>query len=199
VSRGKVIPLRRGSPSDVAEISDEALVAACAVGDRGALGLMFDRHQRAVYRFLGRTAGTDARDLDDLVQATFLEAYGAARRYRGGSSVRAWLFGIAVHVTSHHVRSEVRRRALRASLAEQPAARAARPDETVERGELLTRIGEALADLPRALRVAYVMCVLEEIPGVEAARTLGIPEGTLWRQLYQARQALRAALEGRRP
>ena len=40
------------------------------------------------------------------------------------------------------------------------------------------------------------MCDVEEIPGVEVAEVLGVPEGTLWRRLHQARRALRAALDG---
>jgi RNA polymerase sigma-70 factor (ECF subfamily) len=43
--------------------------------------------------------------------------------------------------------------------------------------------------------VVYLMCDVEEIPGVEVARTLGLREGTLWRRLHDARRALRASLE----
>lgn len=53
----------------------------------------------------------------------------------------------------------------------------------------------AIDSLTPALREAYVLCVLEEIPGKEAARALGITEGSLWRRLTDARNALRTALE----
>ena len=106
---GKVIPLRRTDPpplqDDGDRISDAALVAACAIGDSAALGVLFDRHHRGVYAFLSRLAGTDQRDLDDLVQATFLEALRSAKRYRGDAPVHRWLFGIAANIVSHHVRS----------------------------------------------------------------------------------------------
>ncbi|MBK9031936.1 MAG: hypothetical protein IPL61_11520 [Myxococcales bacterium] len=42
------------------------------------------------------------------------------------------------------------------------------------------------------------MCDLEQLPGVEVARALGIPEGTLWRRLHDARKAIRVAVEGGR-
>jgi RNA polymerase sigma-70 factor (ECF subfamily) len=79
-------------------LSDAALVAACGAGDTEALGALFDRRQGDVRRFLFRLAGTDARDLDDLVQMTFLEALRASARFRGGSTVKTWLFGIAANI-----------------------------------------------------------------------------------------------------
>jgi RNA polymerase sigma-70 factor (ECF subfamily) len=41
-----------------------------------------------------------------------------------------------------------------------------------------------------------VLCDLEQVPGVEVARALGVPEGTIWRRLHVARKAVRAAVEG---
>jgi len=196
VTRGKLIPLRPMATAESHEISDEALLAACAIGETTALGALFDRHQRAVYRFISRLAGSDRRDLDDLVQATFLEALRSAPRYRGDCMVRGWLFGIASNVVGHHARGEVRRRTFHARLVDEPTRAPTRPDEAVERGLLLERVGQALAGLPHRLRVVYVMCELEELPGVEVARLLGLRAGTLWRLLHEARVALRAALEG---
>lgn len=189
--------LVRRAQSGLQALSDDALVAACAIGDTAALGTLFDRHHRTLYGFLSRLAGTDARDLDDFVQATFLEVMRAAGRYRRDASVRSWLFGIAANVVSHHVRSEVRRRAFHVRLSEQPLPSPLRPDEAVERDLMLSALGRALAELPHRLRVVYVMCELEEMPGVEVARALGLRQGTLWRLLYEARVALRAHLEGR--
>src|SRR5262245_36285719 len=90
------------------QLSDEALVAACATGDAVALEALFDRYCEAVYCFLDRMSGTDERDLEDLVQLVFLEVQRAAASFRGGSKVKTWLFGIAVNVARNHVRSEVR-------------------------------------------------------------------------------------------
>jgi RNA polymerase sigma-70 factor (ECF subfamily) len=202
---GKVIPIRR-TPVAVPvvevereEVSDEGLVAASAAGDTSALGILFDRHHRSVYAFLARLAGTDQRDLDDLVQATFLEALRSAKRYRGDAPVKRWLFGIAAHVVRHHVRSEIRRKSFKLKLADEPRRPPTSPGIAVERGQLIERVRDALDSLPHKQRVVYVMCELEEIPGVEVARVLDMREGTVWRLLYQARIALREALEGRSP
>ncbi|HVK85099.1 MAG TPA: RNA polymerase sigma factor [Kofleriaceae bacterium] len=201
-AEGKVIPLRR-PPADVPmpdeQMSDQALVAACAVGDSTALGVLFDRHHRAVYAFLSRLRGTDERDLDDLVQATFLEALRSAKRFRGDAPVNRWLFGIAVHVVSHHVRSEIRRKSFHTRLADHPRRAPTEPAARVERDQILAKVRRAIDDLPDKQRTVYVMCELEEIPGVEAARILGMREGTVWRLLHQARTALRDALERREP
>lgn len=197
---GKIIPLRnppRGT--EAPELSDAALVAACAVGDNAALGALFDRHHRAIYAFLSRLAGTDDRDLDDLVQATFLEALRSAKNYRGDAPVPRWLFGIAAHVVRHHVRSEIRRKTFHTRLAIHPRRAPTEPVVHAERGQLMTRVRSAVDELPHKHKVVYVMCELEEMPGTEVAKVLGLREGTVWRLLHEARVALRSVLEGRTP
>jgi RNA polymerase sigma-70 factor (ECF subfamily) len=180
-----------------AEMSDEALLAACGAGDAPALGALFDRHQAAVYRFLSRLAGTDVASLDDLVQATFLEVRAAARRFGGRAAVRTWILGIAANVVRHTVRSETRRKGMLLACARLPQADVPTPDRVAERHELLERLAVAIRSLSHDLRVAFVLCDLEEIPGAEVARALGIREGTLWRRLHDARRTLRDAIEGR--
>jgi RNA polymerase sigma-70 factor (ECF subfamily) len=54
-----------------------------------------------------------------------------------------------------------------------------------------SRLELSIAALPHELRTAFVMCELEDISGVEAARVLNWRPGTLWRRLHEARQALR--------
>src|SRR5262245_54267609 len=72
----------------VTEMSDEALLAACAVGDTAALGVLYDRHQASVRRFLARLRGARAAELDDLVQATFIEVWRSSPRFRRRSAVK---------------------------------------------------------------------------------------------------------------
>ncbi len=175
-------------------------MAACAVGESAALAALFDRYQRVVLRYLSRLCGLDSRELDDLVQATFIEVQRSCSAFSARSSVKTWLLGIATNVARHHARSQTRQRALHTAAAAafrpQPASR---PDQIAEQRELLARLQTALDGLSHDLRVAFVMCELEEVPGVEAARVLGIREGTLWRRLHDARRKLRAAIEGEAP
>lgn len=203
MARGKLLPFRRQAappaPLESETLSDEALLAACAVGDGAALGLLFDRHARAVFRFLSRLLPGQPSDVEDLAQLTFLEAWRAASGFGGRGSGRSFLLGIAANLVRHHVRGQVRRRRAMSTLADEPTTFDQRPDVLVERDELLDRLQRALALLPHPLRVVYVMCEIEEVPGVEAARALGLRQGTLWRRLHLARRALRDAIEGRTP
>ncbi|MEO8705414.1 MAG: RNA polymerase sigma factor [Kofleriaceae bacterium] len=191
---GTIIPLRRAALSD---ISDEALLAACAVDDAAALGGLFDRHHVAVYRLISRLLRTEPSEIDDLVQTTFLEAWRSARRYSGKGSVKSFLFGIAANTVRRHVRSAQRRRTAIADW--QPPAAASAPDDALARARQVELLGLALDQLPHDLRAAYVLCDLEGVAGVEAAKMLGVRAGTLWRRLHDARRALRAAIEGGGP
>jgi RNA polymerase sigma-70 factor (ECF subfamily) len=192
--KAKLVPLRRVS-GGVAEMSDAALLAACGTGDLAALGALFDRFNLAVYRFASRLPTTDELARDDLVQSTFLEVRRTAARFRGTSSVKTWILGVAANVARHQLRSERRRRVHQAHYVERIAAVAEQPDAQVERRQLLERIAAALAELPHDQQVAFILCDLEQVPGVEVARALDIPEGTLWRRLHVARKAVRSAVE----
>jgi RNA polymerase sigma-70 factor, ECF subfamily len=187
VKRGVLIQLRPEARAD--DLTDAGLVAACATGDRAARALLFERHVDAIHRFIARMRGSDADAVDDLVQATFLRAFHAAARFRG-TTARAWLHGIAANVVKEHARTEIRRKRTLHALAETLPA-AARP-----RDPTLARLPDAIAALPHARRAAFVLVDLEGARGIEAAAALGIPEGTLWRHVYEARVALRERLGG---
>jgi len=196
-SKGNLVPLRRadGLPS---EMSDEALLAACSLGDRAALGALYDRLSPHVWRFLSRTASSQIDELEDLLQATFIAIQASAATFKGTALVRTWVFGIAANVTRRHVRDDVRRRLALERLSRVPGLPSERPDESVEQQQLIARMREALSALPHDLRVALVMCDLEDIPGREAAAALQIPEGTLYRRVHEGRRALGALVdEGR--
>jgi RNA polymerase sigma factor (sigma-70 family) len=178
----------------LSDISDEALLAACGVGDTAALGALFDRHHEAVFRLISRLLRSEPSEIDDLVQTTFLEAWRAAKRYSGQGAVKSYLFGIAANTVRHYVRGAKRRRL---ALVDLPSpAHAAGPADDAIRAQQVRRLAAAVEELPHDLRTAYVLCDLEDIPGVEVARVLGVRAGTLWRRLHDARRALRAAIDG---
>ena len=190
---GKLLAVHQEQDSPSA-ISDETLVAGVAKGDAAALAALYRRHCTGVYRFVSRLAGVDANDLDDLVQATFIAVHQSAVRFAATSSVRTWIFGIASRIVGKHVRTEVRRRSKHARAGEL-AVEPAKPDAVVAQRDALARISDALATLPHEQRSIFVLCVIEEVSGKEAASVLGIREGTLWRKLHEARSELRRALE----
>jgi RNA polymerase sigma-70 factor (ECF subfamily) len=189
---GKLLPLRRAAAS-VEELSDRSLVSALADGDQAALGLLYDRFHMDVFRFVSRLARQ--AEADDLVQATFLEAHRSAARFRGESAVKTWLFGIAANMVRNHHRGEQRRKHALESLGAQPAATMVGAGEAIGLEQQRRLVAAAVDSLTPALREAYVLCVVEEVPGKEAAKVLGIREASLWRRLSDAREALRAAIE----
>jgi len=179
MKKADVIQLR-AEPVSVESLSDDALIAACGTGDRAARALLFERFLGVVHRFVARMRGSDPDAIEDLVQATFISAFQSAPRYR-----------IAANHTRTYARGEIRRkRALGVVADEAP--------RTVEPGNLalLAKLPEAIASLSHDLRAVVVLVDLEGERGADAAAALGIPQGTMWRRLYNARQALRAALEG---
>ena len=115
MTMAKVIPFDRAAraartPSRSTQLSDHQLVELAASGEEAGLSGLFERHVAAVYRFLASMAAIDERDLDDLVQATFVEVFASASRFRGGSTVRTWILGIAYNMMRRHVRRTSRRR-----------------------------------------------------------------------------------------
>jgi RNA polymerase sigma-70 factor (ECF subfamily) len=188
--------VKRRDPTPATPVaSDDELVERMAVGDRDALGALFDRHQRALHSFLARASGAADPEIDDLVQTTFLEAFRAARRFRGRSSPRTWLFAIGGNVARMHRRAS-RRSALAISrLASQPEHPGSALDARIGDQRLLALVAAAIDELPHDLRVAYVMCVIEDVAVEDAARALGTARGTIWRRIHEARVALRAAAD----
>ena len=174
---------------------DGALVAAVGRGDLEALGKLFERHEPLVRRYFGRS-GIAPGDVDDLVQAVFLEVMRAAERYDSQYSVRSWLCGIATIMARRHQRSLARlaaRMAAWAGVAAQEDTRT--PCDMVEHDQLARILQRALERPSDKKREVFVLVTIEGLSGEEAARALGIPLKTVWTRLHYARCELRAALE----
>lgn len=195
---GKLVPFRRVDGA-VQELSDEALLAATGIGEQAALGALFDRFHADVYRFVARVAATTPNDVDDLVQMTFLEVHRSAARFHGGSTVKTWIFGVAINVARTHARGERRMQAAVGRFADVPVAESESLETAAARTEMLQQVARAIDGLAYDLRVAYVLCVVEELSAKEAASAIGAREGTVWRRVHEAREAIRDAIDRRRP
>jgi RNA polymerase sigma-70 factor (ECF subfamily) len=191
----KVLPLRR-LEGTLDELSDEALLAAAALGERGALGRLFDRHYDGVRGFLCHLGGWRDSDLDDLVQTTFEKVQRSAHKFKGRSQVRTWILGIARNVARRQFRTRSRRARLELALTYEPReARVTPIDEELIRRERLNRLRVATLQLSPKLREVFALVYIEGVPGAEAAVALGIREGTLWKRLHDARSKLERMLE----
>lgn len=189
---GKLLPFRRVQGT-AEEMSDRALVSALAEGDQAALGALYDRYHRDVYRFGARMAR--GADIDDLVQSTFLEAHRSATRFRGDSSVKTWLFGIVTNLVRTHVRGEQRRRTATTTLSTFPESQQQSPADAITDEQRRRWVAAAVEALSPALKEIYILCVLEELSGKDAAQILGIREASVWRRLTDAREALRTSIQ----
>lgn len=174
--------------------SDAEIFARIHQGDTGALGLLFDRYDRDVRRVIARL-GVPPADVDDLVQATFLEVLSCAERYDGRDSGKPWLIGLAVMMVRRHRRSLARMATRLAHWASFPSARSETPEESAQAIQATDRAQRALDRLSPKKREAFVLLALEGLSGEDAAKSVGVPLQTVWTRLHHARRELRAALE----
>lgn len=179
---------------DTREMSDAALFAAIAAGDLGPLGVLFDRHHEAVRQLLLRTSPSSA-DVDDLVQETFLTAARAAASFDGRESAKPFLLGVAVQMLRRRRRTFGRLRNMLESFGKAPSIAPRNPEESTSQAEEDARLHAAMARLSEDKRLVLVMVEWNGMSGVEAAKILGIPVGTVWRRLHEARAEIRRMLE----
>lgn len=89
-------------------VKDQELLAAWRGGDSNAGAALFERHYESIARFFRNKVSGPAQD--DLVQQTFLTCAEKADRFRGASSFRTFLFGIAHNVLREYLRKLERKR-----------------------------------------------------------------------------------------
>jgi RNA polymerase sigma-70 factor (ECF subfamily) len=171
---------------------DAALVAEARAGSRLALSRLIDRHQQAVRAFLRRIAA-DREDAEDLAQETFVTAWSQLAAWRGQSSVRAWLLGIAWRKARGAGRSLFRRMARDSAWVE---AEAMRPTAVFSPEDRLALKG-AMARLNLQERAAVALCLAEDYSHAEAAAILDLPLGTVKSQVQRGRAKLLEVLEVR--
>jgi RNA polymerase sigma factor (sigma-70 family) len=149
------------------------------------LAELFDAHCGFVWRSL-RHLGVDEAALDDAVQDVFVIAYRRWSTFRGDSTPRTWLFGIARRVAWRH------RRAAHVHASRQVAsAHAPEPaHEPFERVHAIQSLARLLGGLDRDKRAVFVLAELEGLTAPEVSEALGIPLGTAYSRLRAAWRTL---------
>jgi len=170
---------------------DQTLLEALADGDLGALRQLYDRHAPWLSVRLSRRCN-DREVVADVLQDTFVAVWQGARRYQGTGEVGAWMWGIAIRRLVSRLRT--RRDVV---LMRDPTATGA-PSLVVE-DELLQGVeygdlGRAMAALSPEMRAVIQATVLDGLTTREAARLLGIPQGTVKTRVHRAKAHLRASL-----
>jgi RNA polymerase sigma-70 factor (ECF subfamily) len=169
---------------------EAALVAAVRDGSEHAFNTLVDRHQQAVRAFLRRLLG-NAPEADDIAQDTFVAAWTQVRSFRGDTTVRSWLCGIAWRKAKGARRSWVRRRVRDAVHYEQTSA----PELTGPAMEDRLTVRQALLALPLEQRAAVTLCLVAGCSHSEASGILGLALGTVKSHVSRGRERLRRALE----
>lgn len=166
---------------------------AVAAGDEVALRRLYDRHAAAVIRLLRRLTSAST---DDLLQETWLAVWQSAASYRGESSVRGWVLGVA----RNQAHNRLRRRQLVTVDLEEAVDVADRADP-VEAQALASVAHESLLgavrELPLPYREVVALGLVEGLPYGEISQILGIPVGTVKSRMSAARSRLVADLEER--
>ena len=161
------------------------LALAAGHGDRDALASFVRRTQGEVWRLCASLSDRDGAD--DLTQETYLRAIRSLPSFRGDSSARTWLLGIARRTCADEVRRRTRGRNLLARVrAERRPSAAPDPAGRVELDELVQAL-----DGPR--REAFVLTQLLGLDYAEAAEVCGCPIGTIRSRVARARADLARA------
>jgi RNA polymerase sigma factor (sigma-70 family) len=167
----------------------QLLARFVSLHDEAAFAVLMRRHGSMVYGVCRRILG-HAHDAEDAYQAVFIVLVRRARSVLSCTSVGGWLHGVAYR-TALQARAVIARRKVRERQLDAALHPTVGPEEPQDWRPLLDR---ELTRLPEGLRAAVVLCDLEGLPRKEAARRLGIPEGTLSSRLAAARRTLAARL-----
>jgi RNA polymerase sigma-70 factor, ECF subfamily len=152
------------------------------------------RHEVAVHAYLARRAGRQAAD--DLLAEVWLRAFAARGGYDTAySDARPWLYGIARNVLREHWRTS--RGDERAAAAEAGADPWDGINARLDSAGRARAIMPAVRALPAAEREVLLLVAWEQLTPAEAAKVLGVPQGTARSRLHRARATLRRALRER--
>ena len=180
-------------------------MALAVAADEQLMRELYDNHAGVVLGYVRRLVDGDTARAEDVVQETLLRAWrhpdALDPNRPGGTSVRAWLLTVARHLV---IDSE---RAKKARPREVPAVddatgpstvqRAPSADEAFDHVLLAHGMGDALATLTPDHRAVLDQLYFRDRSVAEAARSLGVPEGTVKSRAYYALRALRVACEER--
>ena len=191
-------------------LEDAALVAALKAGSEEAFGVLIAQYSQPLYSVIARSL-QDPADAADITQEVFIKVFRSIRSFHGESSLRTWLYRIALREASNqrrwwsrHKRQELTIDApvgtaesedgeglcLGATLMDGGCS----PEEQAERAEMKLRIEDSLRKLPEAYRTVVILREMEGLCYEEIAEVLEVKVGTVKSRLMRGRAALREIL-----
>jgi len=194
----------RATAPAAANADERALIARLCAGEEAAYEVLIDRYERSVFNLVSRLTD-DSADVPDVVQEVFLKVFRSVGSFRGDSSLKTWVYRIAVNESRNHRRWFGRHR-------KQEVTIEPRPDETESHQEWLpdpgrsplelaidherqTLIVAALGEINPNFRAVVVLREIEGLNYDEIADVLEISLGTVKSRILRGREALRQRLQ----
>ena len=194
------------SPEQQAELEDQRLLSGLQAGDQQAYEQLIERFQSPVYNLAWRLLN-DPVDASDVAQDVFLKIFRSVSRFRGDSSLRTWIYRIAVNEAHNRRRWLSRHRRGETQLEEAfeeddyreiPLADpGASPFDFAVNREARLILEEALASINPVFGAALVLRETEDLSYEEIAQVLEVSIGTVKSRILRGREALRRNLAQR--
>jgi RNA polymerase sigma-70 factor, ECF subfamily len=187
--------------------SNEAtLVAELCTGSEDAFAYLLAVYQNPVFNLVAHILNNDA-DAADVLQNVFVKIFKGVRHFHGESSLKTWIYRIAVHEALNHRRSWRRRLFHEPVSMDDPGEDsmlvlngsdhgANAPDRLMERAETKDIVRRALSTLAAPYRTVVILREMEDLSYEEIATVTGIAEGTVKSRLRRGRELLRRKLQG---
>ena len=196
------------APDSPARESESGLVFELRAGDESAYETLIARFEQPVYNIVSRLMD-DPADAADVVQEVFLKVFRNIGSFRQDSSLKTWIYRIAVNEARNHRRWFSRHRRREVGLEFDGAAENRRgvedwipdpgrsPYEAALDRETQALIEAALANVNPRFRAALVLRELEGLSYEEIGEILNITLGTVKSRILRGREALRKNLAER--
>lgn len=173
---------------------DSELVRSLQTGNLEALGVLYDRHQKLVFRTALAITG-DADAAADLLQEVFLRLHRFASHIDAGRPLEPWLYRMTTNLSYTWVKRHNRLLRPLEDVADWiTGTRRDSPAVRTELNETWHQVQQAILSLPLSHRGVVVLYYVNELSVQEIAKILSIPVGTVKSRLHYGRQALKKSL-----
>jgi RNA polymerase sigma-70 factor, ECF subfamily len=183
---------------------DAALMLRVKQGDMVAFEELVNKYKQPIINMLYRTL-PDATEAEDLAQHVFLQVFKSADRYRVSAKFSTWLYTIARNLCLNEIRRRSRHPAESLDVSHpenedhplrqyEDTKNFSAPDQLLQ-GELMTKVEEALADLPENQRTAIFLFREEEMSYEDIAEVLKCSLSATKSLIHRGRETLKQKLK----
>ena len=187
---------------------EAALIAELQAGSEEAFAWLIARYHKPIYSLLARMVH-DRADAADLTQEVFVKVFRGMGGFHGESSLRTWIYRIALHEASNQRRWWMRHKQQEIpieqemtescsgapiKLKEMLVDPADSPYEMAMHQENRARVEAALLQVPEPFRTTLILRDIEGFVYEEVAEIQGVSLGTVKSRLVRGRALLRAIL-----